>query len=60
MSRFKESNRIENAIKHKNKAELLWALSYAEMRLNSASMKHHEKHWRKIIKKIEQALEEIE
>ena len=59
MSRFKEHNRIENAIKHQNKQELEWAQGYSEMRLSMSSMKEHEKHWRKMLKRINKAIEEI-
>ena len=60
MSRFKEQRRIDQAIKHKNSAELEWALSYAKMRLQNSSMKEHEKHWRIMKKVISQAIEEIQ
>ncbi len=60
MSRSKELNRIENAIKNGNKPELDWALNYAEMRFGLATMKEHEKHWRKILKRINQAIEQVE
>ena len=59
MSRFKQLRRIENAIKHKNQEELSWALDYAQMRLKLASMKRHEKHWRKMLKQIQDAAESI-
>lgn len=58
MSRFKEQRRIEQAINHKNQEELEWALSYSRLRLKTASMKHHEKHWRKIEKEVLLALEQ--
>lgn len=39
MTRLKELKRIENAIKHKDKKELKWALEYAKMRLKIANPK---------------------
>jgi len=60
VSRFKEQRRIDQAIEHKNSSELEWALGYAEKRLDISSMKHHDKHWLKIKKKITQAIEETQ
>ncbi|MBI5634901.1 MAG: hypothetical protein HZA15_15645 [Nitrospirae bacterium] len=60
MTRFKELQRIEIAIKHKNREELLWGLQYCQMRLKIITMKSHEKTWHKRIKNIEAALREIE
>jgi hypothetical protein len=57
MTRFKELRRIEDAIEHKNRTELQWALGYCRMRLGIASRKEHEKHWRKIEAKVRRALE---
>ena len=65
MSRFKELRRIETAIKHQDKKELLWALNYCKMRLNLATkiglnitkMKLHIKHWQKILDKVEDTLD---
>ena len=58
MSRFKELNRINSSIKHKNKEELLWALDYCQMRLGIDKMKEHKKHWNKLIKQIQGVLNE--
>lgn len=58
MSRFKEMRRIDDAIKHKNKEELSWALNYTKMRFQSAVMKHHEKHWRKLIRQIQEVIDD--
>jgi len=57
MSRFKELNRINEAIDHKNKQELLWALQYCESRLSLSTMKEHKKHWNKLIKKLNSTLQ---
>jgi len=57
MSRFKEQRRIDNAIEHKNYEELQWALNYAKTRLDISSMKTHDKHWNKIIKKVKEAMD---
>ena len=59
MSRFKELNRINAAIKLENKDELLWALEYFHMRLSIDKMKVHKKHWNKLIKSINETLNEI-
>jgi len=59
MSRFKTGNRIEDAIKHKNRRELEWALDYAQGRFKAAAMKQHEKSWRLIVKRIEKALDAL-
>ncbi len=58
MSRFKEKNRIDAAIAHRNIEELEWALSYSKMRLQAATLKDHDKSWRKTIKAIEAAIEQ--
>ena len=59
MTRFKELRRIEAAIDNSDERELRWALSYAETRLRDAVMKEHEKHWRKIVKRVQQAIDEL-
>ncbi len=59
MSRFKIGNRIEDAIKHKNRRELEWALEYAQDRFKTAAMKQHEKSWRLIVKRIKEALDAL-
>ena len=59
MTRFKELKRIESAIEHKNQKELDWALWYCQERLSSAAMKQHQKHWSKIIAKINDTQDEI-
>jgi hypothetical protein len=56
MSRFEEKKRIDQAIKHRNSSELQWALSYSQMRLKMATLKHHQKAWRRIERSILQAL----
>ena len=57
MTRFHELQRIQAAIKNRNEKELRWALSYARMRLRIAKVKHHQKHWKAIEKKVRAALE---
>jgi len=52
MTRFKELERINKAIEHKNKQELLWSLKYCQNRLSLSTIKEHKKHWNKLIKKI--------
>jgi hypothetical protein len=58
MTRFKELQRIEAAIKHKNEPELEWALSYCKMRLGIASRRDHQKHWHELERKVKDALAE--
>jgi hypothetical protein len=60
MTRFKEKRRIDAAIAHGNRTELEWALWYCEMRLSLARMKHHEKHWRAIERRVREAIGKIE
>ena len=60
MSRFKELNRIEAAIKSQNQEDLDWALSYAQVRFKTAAMKEHIKHWQKIINRVSSAITEAE
>jgi len=62
MTRFKELRRIEDAIEHRNKTELQWALQYCTMRLGMAvrgiaSPKDSQKYWRKLEKKVRVALD---
>jgi len=56
MSRFKELNRIDDAIKNANKAELEWADSYCRMRLQIATLKDHQKFWRNLQRDVSKAL----
>ena len=57
MSRFKTGNRIEDAIKHRDRRELAWALAYAQGRLKTAAMKQHKSTWRLTIKRVQEALD---
>jgi hypothetical protein len=63
MTRFKELRRIEAAIDHKNKAELLGSLGYCQTRVETAKMVHsmrrQEKFWRGTEKKVRAALEQM-
>jgi len=56
MTRFKELARIQAAIKHRNEAELRWAVEYCQMRLRIATRKDHTKHWRNIEREVTDAL----
>jgi hypothetical protein len=64
MTRFKELRRIENAIEHKNEADLRWALSYCAMRIKLAgqiaTMKRQGAEWRRVEKKVRAALVEVQ
>ena len=55
MTRFKELRRIEAAIEHENEPELEWAREYCQSRLQYAELKEHQKHWRKLISRIDSA-----
>ena len=52
MTRFKESKRIEAAIRHGNKVELEWAKSYCSMRVQAAVRKDHKKYWREVLESV--------
>jgi len=56
MTRFKELQRIETAIEHKNQTDLQWALDYCMMRLKVAQRKEHTKYWRGIESKVLKAI----
>ena len=60
MTRFKELKRIESAIKHKDKKEILWALDYCKSRLQFAKMKSQVKHWTKLVDKLKSEINESE
>lgn len=60
MTRFKELKRIESAIEHKDKKEILWALDYCKSRLQFAKMKSHVKHWTKLVDKLKSEINEPE
>ena len=56
MTRFRELQRIESALKHKSESELQWALGYCKMRLAIAVRKDHQKYWRKLERDVRAAL----
>jgi len=57
MTRLKERRRIDHALEHRSERELRWALGYCTMRLSIATRKDHIKHWQKLRRHIEAALE---
>ena len=57
MTRFKILKRLEAAIQSADQNELRWALSYCESRLKNATMKQHERHWRKLVERTQAALD---
>jgi hypothetical protein len=59
MTRFKELERIEAAIEHRDEAELRWAESYCPMRLGIASRKDHQKHWHNLQHKVAAVISEL-
>jgi hypothetical protein len=56
MTRFKERARIEAAIEHRNRSELLWAEGYCRMRLAIAPRQDHQKYWKNMQRKVMAAL----
>jgi hypothetical protein len=60
MTRFKEQSRIEAAIDHRNRSELLWAEEYCRMRLAIAPRKDHEKYWKNMGRRVVAALAVIQ
>lgn len=59
MTRFKELQRIENAIKYRDVRELEWAVKYCEMRILIATREQHVTHWTKLLKKVQMILDEL-
>lgn len=59
MSRFKTGIRIEDAIKRRDRRELIWAEEYVQHRLKTAGMKQHEKHWRLVLKRVKEKLDAL-
>ncbi|HET6175987.1 MAG TPA: hypothetical protein VFE61_03575 [Candidatus Sulfotelmatobacter sp.] len=59
MTRFKELQRIETAIKHKNATELEWAMGYCRMGIQIATRKDHTKYWHGVEKKVREALADV-
>ncbi len=64
MTRFKELERIEAALEHRDSRELRWALQYCKMRLELAKgqgslRKHTTKHWMRIEARVSAALAEL-
>ena len=60
MTRFKELRRIESAIEHQNSSELLWALGYCKTRVGVAPRREHQKHWRDLERKVQDALARVQ
>jgi hypothetical protein len=58
VTRSKELRRIQDAIAHKNEAELRWALAQVELR--KKFMKKHSDRWYQIEKSIRAGLVEID
>ena len=60
MTRYKELRRLERAIQYKHEEDLKRASGWCERRLSMAIMKHHQKHWRKLKKRVYAAIEELD
>ena len=56
MTRFKELQRIENAIVKTNQTDLEWALGYCIMRIQLSRLKVHRKYWLGVEKRVRTAL----
>jgi predicted GIY-YIG superfamily endonuclease len=59
MTRFKELQRIENAIKYRDVRDLEWEVKYREMKIPIATMEQHVKHWTKLLKKVQMILDQL-
>jgi len=57
MTRSKELRRINEAIEHRNEAELRWALAQCELR--KRWQRGHSDHWYRIEKQIRKLLADI-
>jgi len=57
MTRFKELARIEAAIEHRDEPALRWALAYCKLRISNCDRKQGVQHWKRIEKKVMEALE---
>jgi hypothetical protein len=60
MTRFKDLRRLEDAIKNANEEELKWADAWCKRRFSMATMKHHQRHWRKLMKRVDTAIAELD
>jgi hypothetical protein len=58
MTRSKELRRIEDAVEHRNEAELRWALAQCELR--KKWVKVHSHFWYRMEKEIRAALADVE
>jgi hypothetical protein len=56
MTRFKELRRIENAIEHRDQADLRWALDYCQLRRRMTRTKQGASRWKHIEKRVRNAL----
>ena len=58
MTRFNQLNEHDRAGKSGSREDLQKSIDYWQMRMRSATMKHHEKHWGKLLREAEQAMSE--
>lgn len=58
MTRFNKLKEHDRAVKSGTRDDLQRAIAHCQMRLSSATMKHHQKHWRKLLRDAEQAMSE--
>jgi hypothetical protein len=56
VTRFKELQRIRQALKNSDLSELKWASDYCRTRLQISARKDHAKTWRKLLSEVEEAL----
>lgn len=59
MTRYKYLRRLERAIDNSHRDDLEWAASWCQQRLAAATMKHHQNHWRKLARRVDDALEQL-
>ena len=60
VTRFKELRRIERAIENLDRVDLEWAAQYCQLRLTLVRREQHGAMWRRIEKRVREALQQIE
>ena len=58
MTRFNKLKEHDRAVKSGTEDDLQKAIDYCQLRLSSATTKHYEKHWRKLLREAETAMSE--
>ena len=60
MTRYKELRRVEKAIENEHEEDLKWDSAWCQMRLSMATMKYHQKGWRKLKKRVDAAIAKLD